>query len=256
MADKITFSFGENWLNYLDTLTQERFQEAQRSLVELLGTSELTGQSFLDIGCGSGLFSAAALTLGAATVTSIDVDPKSVAATQQLKTKLDSPAHWQIQHGSILDKHFVASLPVADIVYSWGVLHHTGAMWPAIENAATRVKPGGTFVIAIYNRHWSAGFWLWFKRLYNRSSRWLKELLVWSLFVPRVLVRLLKGKAPLKGPRGMSIYYDAVDWAGGLPYEYASVDEIVDFCTRQGFTLKHSIPTASTGCNQFVFQRQ
>lgn len=256
MTEQITFSFGENWLNYLDTLTQARFQEARQSLANLLGMDDLTNRTFLDIGCGSGLFSASALSMHAKSVTSIDVDPKSVEATQKLKTQRGAADDWRILHGSILDPQFVAQLPKSDIVYSWGVLHHTGSMWQAIENAAGLVNPNGLFVIAIYNRVWTSGFWLKFKQQYNRSGKLGKQLLVWYLYAPRVVVRALKGKSPFKSHRGMSVYYDAVDWAGGLPYEYASFDEIVAFCAARGFVLKNSIRTNSTGCNQFTFQRQ
>ena len=255
MAEQITFSFGENWLNYLDSLTQERFREAQHSLVHLLQTENLTGRVLLDIGCGSGLFSAAALSMGAYSVISIDVDPKSVQACEQIKQQVGATDAWVIQQGSILDDAFVQQLPVVDIVYSWGVLHHTGAMWQAITNAATRVKPGGLFVLAIYNRHRSSDFWLKFKQIYNRSGNVIQKLMLWSTFAPRAAMRLLKGKDPFKGERGMSIYYDAIDWAGGLPYEYASFDEIVRFCATQNFTLVNAIRTNSTGCNQFVFKK-
>lgn len=256
MTEKITFSFGQNWLNYLSTVEEAELAAARASLVNLLQVENLNGKHFLDIGCGSGLFSAAALALGAAAVTSVDVDPNSVAATQTLQERLPIAQPWQILHGSVLDHAFLQQLPRADVVYSWGVLHHTGNMWPAIENATGLVANGGLLAIAIYNRTRSSGFWWQFKRFYNRTSPAMQRLLVWYVFAPRALVRLLKGKSPVKGDRGMSIYYDAVDWAGGFPYEYATFDEIVNFCARFGLTLTNAIPTKATGCNQFVFQKQ
>lgn len=256
MSEKITFSFGQNWLNYLSTVEEAELAAARTSLLTLLQVENLQGRSFLDIGCGSGLFSAAALALGATTVTSVDVDPNSVAATQKLQARLPVAQPWQILHGSVLDRAFVQQLPKAAVVYSWGVLHHTGNMWPAIENAISLVADGGLLTIAIYNRTRSSGFWWQFKRLYNRSNPLMQQALVWYVFAPRAVVRLLKGKSPTKGDRGMSIYYDAVDWAGGFPYEYASFDEIVNFCARFGLTLTNAIPTKGTGCNQFVFRKQ
>ena len=124
-TDTVTFSFGANWLNYLDTVTATELGAAGKSLVALLGVESLHGKTFLDIGCGSGLFSAAAKALGATRVISIDVDPLSVAATEQLREKSPGNSSWQILHGSILVESFAHSLPRADIVYSWGVLHHT-----------------------------------------------------------------------------------------------------------------------------------
>jgi SAM-dependent methyltransferase len=255
MAERITFSFGENWLNYVKTFDEEKFREAKRSLADLLDTDNLAGKTFLDIGSGSGVFSLAAVDMGAQAVISIDVDPKSVQACREIKGRADV-SHWTILEGSILDLNLIERLPKADIVYSWGVLHHTGAMWQAIDNAATLVNDGGLFVIAIYNHHWSSSFWLRFKQVYNRSGDFFKKLMVWFLLVPRVLVRVLKGKPPLKDKRGMSVYYDAIDWAGGFPYEYASFDEVVSFCQGRGFVLRDSIRTNSIGCNQFVFERR
>ncbi len=258
MTEQISFSFGENWLNYIkNNFDQEKFKEARQSLANLLGTDNLVGKTFLDIGCGSGIFSLAAVDMGAQSVTSIDVDPASVQACQEIKKQFaEATTHWTILEGSILDQDFIQALPQADIVYSWGVLHHTGAMWPAIDNATKLVHDKGTFVISIYNRHWSSNFWLKYKQLYNRSGEMGKKILVWLFLFPRVAIRTLKRKPPLKDNRGMSVYYDAIDWVGGLPYEYASFDEIIDFFRERGFVLQHSIKTNSIGCNQFTFEKQ
>jgi len=255
VAERITFSFGENWLNYIKSFDDEKFKEARRSLADLLGMDNLAGKTFLDIGSGSGIFSLVAVDMGAQAVTSIDVDPKSVQACHEIKRRADV-AHWTILEGSILDQDLIKRLPKADIVYSWGVFHYTGAMWQAMDNAAKLVNDDGLFVISIYNHHWSSSFWLKFKQVYNQSGDFIKKLMVWLLFIPRVVVRVLKGKPPLKGRRGMSIYYDAVGWAGGLPYEYASFDEVVTFCQKRDFVLRNSIRTNSIGCNQFVFEKR
>ena len=53
------FSFGENWLAFLDHLDDERIAEAERSLQALCGFERLDGKRVLDIGSGSGLFSLA-----------------------------------------------------------------------------------------------------------------------------------------------------------------------------------------------------
>ena len=51
----------------------------------------------------------------------------------------------------MLDDVFVQSqVPKADVVYSWGVLHHTGEMWHAIQNAGSRVHDRSWFYIALY----------------------------------------------------------------------------------------------------------
>jgi 2-polyprenyl-6-hydroxyphenyl methylase/3-demethylubiquinone-9 3-methyltransferase len=252
--DKITFSFGENWLRYIGQLDKAGYDEAKKSLCELVGSDTLAGKSFLDLGCGSGIFSLAAVELRASRVVSVDVDPKSVEACLSIKTRCNVE-HWGISQGSALDANLLEALGRFDVVYAWGVLHHTGDMWGAIDNAAKLVAPKGLLIMAIYNRTRSSRFWLWFKRLYNRSGRFMKSLLVWSIVTPRVIVRLLRLKHPLRDRRGMSVYYDAVDWAGGLPYEYASFDDVCSFMAERGFPLKSARRTRSIGCNEFVFQK-
>ena len=73
------FEFGKNWKAFSETaLSAETIQEAERSLRTLLDCDALRGQTFLDIGSGSGLFSIAAARLGATPVTGVDVDPLCV----------------------------------------------------------------------------------------------------------------------------------------------------------------------------------
>jgi 2-polyprenyl-6-hydroxyphenyl methylase/3-demethylubiquinone-9 3-methyltransferase len=252
--EKVSFSFGENWLRYVEHLDRERYEAARQSLRELLGEDGPAGRSFLDVGCGSGLFSLAAVELGAARVVSVDVDPGSVQACRRLKER-SGAGHWELREGSVLDPAFVSSLGRFDVVYSWGVLHHTGDMWRAIDNAVSLVAPGGRLVIAIYNRTWSSPLWLAFKRLYNRAPRPLKAAMVWAILLPRMFVRLLRGRHPLRDRRGMSVYYDAVDWAGGLPYEYGSWAEVVRGMEGGGLRCIGGRRTRSTGCNEFVFER-
>ncbi len=51
----------------------------------------LAGNSFLDVGSGSGLFSLAAMRLGADRVHSFDYDPQSVGCTKELKRRFPPP---------------------------------------------------------------------------------------------------------------------------------------------------------------------
>lgn len=252
MDETVSFSFGENWLNYSKDLTEKQLDDARGDLARLVPS--LKDKSFLDIGAGSGIVSLCALLSGAREVVSLDRDVKSVASCVRLQQASNYP-DWKIKTGSVLDPDFVRTLGSYDVVYSWGVLHHTGSMWNAIRNASTLVKPDGLFVIAIYNRTITSRFWLWYKRLYNRSGDSFKTILAWLLFLPRALIRAAQLKHPIRDARGMSVYYDAVDWAGGLPYEYASFEEIQSFVEKMGFTLQHSTRTRRIGCNEFVFKR-
>ena len=263
------FKFGQNWQRYLsDELDSDRERIAAESVAALLET-ELEGKTFLDIGCGSGLFSLAALRAGAAEVVSVDVDPDSVAATRTLRERAGAPGHWRVIHGSILDADVVAALPRAEVVYSWGVLHHTGDMDRAVRNAASLVAGGGIFCIAIYNRvtgrFLDSGRWLRIKRRYNHSSRpvqvamealytayWYGAEAVRRRRLPRAAAREYRER------RGMAVRTDLVDWLGGYPYEYATADEMARFCESEcGLVTRkvNDLGPRDLGCNELVFDR-
>ena len=145
------FEFGKNWAKFLELLNEQRIAEAEASLRQMLECDDLKGKSFLDIGSGSGLFSLAARRLGAR-VHSFDYDPHSVACTAELRRRyFPADEAWTVESGSALDAEYLRGLGQFDIVYSWGVLHHTGEMWRALDNAHLPVAPGGRLFIAIYN---------------------------------------------------------------------------------------------------------
>ena len=127
------FQFGANWEAFLRSLNDVRILEAEKSLKDMLCVDDLAGKRFLDIGSGSGLFSLAAKRLGAK-VHSFDYDPKSVKCTEELKKRYyANDKYWDIEEGSALDEKYLISLGKFDIVYSWGVLHHTGNMKKALD---------------------------------------------------------------------------------------------------------------------------
>jgi SAM-dependent methyltransferase len=264
---KGAFGFGRNWQRYIDTyLDADRERIAAESLRELVGDVE--GHTFLDVGCGSGLFSLCAVRLGASEVTSLDVDPDAVAATSQLHARAGSPTHWRVLHRSILEDALASELAPADVVYSWGVLHHTGDMHTAIRHAAALVNPGGRFAIAIYNRvsggAISSERWWQIKRAYNRAPRPIQlamELgygLYWSLVTLRAHRNPLRVAREYRRSRGMALWTDLVDWLGGYPYEFANVAEIRSFCEGEcGLRMVNVLPVPGdgTGNNQFLFIR-
>lgn len=263
------FKFGENWSRFLAVLDDERIGEATNSLREMLGVESLAGKSFLDIGSGSGLFSLAARRLGAR-VYSFDYDPQSVACALELRRRyFDGDESWTIEEGSALDADYVRSLGEFDIVYSWGVLHHTGSMWEALENAALPVAPGGSLFVAIYNDTGSqSARWKWIKKTYNELPRLLRTPFAVAVSAPnearsilRALVLLRPGEyvrswTEYGRKRGMSRWRDIVDWVGGHPYEYATPEAIFDFYRKRGLTLtKLKCGGVGLGCNEFVFER-
>lgn len=266
MKEEMRFSFGKNWQVFLRTINEERIRIAERSIADFLNMVDLKGKSFLDIGCGSGLFSQAAFNLKAKRVVSFDYDPFSVECCRYLKKKSNEPENWEIYSGSILDKGFTSRLGKFDVVYSWGVLHHTGKMWEAINNAAELTDKEGLFYIAIYNK--TAGllgsdFWLKVKMLYNSMPKTGKKSMEAAYILAMMSKSVIKLKNPLigikddKSARGMKWRTDITDWLGGYPYESATAEEITDFMKRSfpEFRLINIKRTSSAmGNNWFLFQ--
>ena len=259
------FAFGHNWHNYLSLLDNERIDEAVKSLSSMLGMDDLSGKTFLDIGSGSGLFSLAARRMGA-TVHSFDFDEQSVNCTQSLRERFykDDP-QWQVSQGSVLDKEFLKKFAPADIVYSWGVLHHTGSMWEALENVAPLVKPDGKLFISIYNDQGGRSKrWYKLKKAYNQYNALQPIILAYGavrLWLKIFILDALKGDVlrtwkNYKSTRGMSAWYDIVDWIGGYPFEVATPAEIFRFYRERGFILEAMTTQYGHGCNEFVFRKR
>lgn len=260
----LVFGFGRNWSRFLREIDEGRIREAESSLVQL-GLSNLEGNTFLDVGCGSGLFSLAARRLGAK-VHGFDVDPASVAAARALKaTCVGEDADWVVEEGSILDASYVRSLGTFDYVYAWGVLHHTGDMWLAVDNILQVVAPDGLLCLALYNdQGGSSRRWLYVKRLYNRF-RFLRPLLLVFSFIKLQWRGWLLGLwrrrsfSPARSypgdNRGMSLWRDTVDWVGGYPFEVSTPDEVIDRLHRSGFQLVKLKTRQGTGNNEFVFKK-
>ncbi len=263
------FAFGENWARYLKVLDEKRIEQAIESLMTMLEIEDLRGKSFLDIGSGSGIFSLAARRLGARVV-SFDYDPRAVECTQEVKRRyFESDSQWQVLTGSALDAAFLGGLGRFDVVYSWGVLHHTGDMWTALANVGRNVAEGGKLFISLANdqggpsRRWTS-----IKRIYNRMPSGLRSPFAVLVYLPielrRFLASLLKGRPHAYFShfwnygenRGMSWWRDNIDWIGGYPFQVSKPEEILQFYRRRGYTLlRMKTHGPGHGCNEYVLQR-
>jgi 2-polyprenyl-6-hydroxyphenyl methylase/3-demethylubiquinone-9 3-methyltransferase len=252
------FDFGANWQAFSNRLIDEnRLAAAMESLRRLLQRNTFDGLAVADVGCGSGLFSIAAARLGAARVVGLDINPLCIEVCRRNKDRLAPDAGVTFHLASVLSPEELASFGTFDLVYAWGSLHHTGAMWDALRNVTTMVKPGGTLVLAIYNQHATSRIWWIIKRTYNRAPRFARLPMAGAAAVVIFCAKaLVTRRNPLEKERGMSFWYDVVDWVGGYPYEYASRPRIEEVITHAGFTptqfVRAQVPT---GCNEFVFRR-
>lgn len=272
MTNRVDFCFGKNWQEFLRGFDEERLRIAESSLLDFMRQENLEGKSFIDIGCGSGLFSYAAFRLGARPVVSFDVDPLCVRCCTALRERAGNPADWEVLEGSILDEAFLSTLGSFDIVYSWGVLHHTGRMWEAIEKSSGLVQPGGHYYIALYNkilrrdgtRAWVHSFWTAVKKLHNAHPVIGAYVLEPPALAAYLIIVMLRGENPVthvrnyKSHRGMSWRTDATDWLGGYPYEFATVEEVFTFVRscHADFNLTNIKVTSGRGLNWFLFERE
>jgi 2-polyprenyl-6-hydroxyphenyl methylase/3-demethylubiquinone-9 3-methyltransferase len=260
------FAFGENWKSFARLVDEKRIAEAEVGLARLFGPEGIRGARFLDIGCGSGLSSLAALRLGAAIVEAVDIDPVSVAATRETLKARAPRDDWAARVQSVFDLS-PGRDGQFDIVYSWGVLHHTGDMWRAVEYAASMVANGGLLAIALYGKTPACGFWRPEKRFYSRAPRFMQAVIA-TTFKAVVILRMLRaGQNPVKQTRervtmrGMSWSHDIHDWLGGYPYESASPDEVHALLERLGFRIVREfvhVPSHGrygTGCDEYVARR-
>lgn len=245
------FAFGANWKQYIEkNFSQKKVNTSKSHLLEFLELENFNGKTFMDIGCGSGLHSLAAYQLGAASVLSFDYDEDSVNITNYLRIeKAGSPENWVVGHGSVLDDNYINSLEKTDIVYSWGVLHHTGDQWKAIRNAASRVNDGGLFYIALYSadahKDPSPEFWIDIKKKYITSSRAKQNMMVaWYIwrfqmkYNPLRVLYILYLMIKHKEKRGMNYITDIRDWIGGWPMEFSHDQDVLEFSDKElGFDL-------------------
>jgi len=259
----LRFAFGANWQDYSRLIDQDQIDASVARMDTLIGRDNISGRSFLDIGCGSGLHSLAALKLGAACLEGIDYDPLSVTTTTEVLKKFLGEGHYRVRRGDILDP--AHGLAPSEVVYSWGVLHHTGDMNRAIRAAASLVAPGGLLVLALYGKTRYCSVWKRIKRWYcqaDEDGKRAAEAWYIRLFGAYLLLRGKRMKdhiASYRNKRGMDFLHDVRDWLGGYPYESITPTELDAILAPLGFMcIKRNVKRRSglfgSGCDEYVYR--
>ena len=258
MTTTQTFAFGRNWRSFSRVVSEDALDKAKRDILAWLGPQGVAGKTVLDIGSGSGIHSLCFHRLGAASVVSLDVDPQSVACTRRCWEKAGKPANWRVEQLIVLDSHAMDSLGRFDLIYSWGVLHHTGRMWDAIGTASALAKPGaGRLWISLYADGPNYELNLAQKRRFNRWPWLLRQAYVFRILLQMWRHERSQGKKLRDWfwrDRGMNAYHDTIDWLGGLPYEVASVAEVTEFLAARGWAPERIDERAEGDCSIFLFR--
>ena len=259
------YEFGKNWADFAARLSESSIAEAEKGMVKLLHADELVGRTFLDIGCGSGLHSLAALRLGVRSVMATDIDPDSVETTRTVLSRYAGSSNWSVRVQSVFD---LRPDQTYDVVYSWGVLHHTGDMHRAIRSAAALVAPAGLMCLALYRKTPLCGLWKVEKRVYTSGPEWLRWVFE-KIFLGAVHLRFWMSGRNYKSfnddyvrNRGMSYETDMRDWLGGYPYESISEAATLKLFEELGFdsVRRFCVPPGpgvfGSGCDEYVFRRR
>jgi 2-polyprenyl-3-methyl-5-hydroxy-6-metoxy-1,4-benzoquinol methylase len=257
LAAESHFAFGKNWRSFAGLIDDQRIQGSDAGIARLFPGDELKGKTVLDIGCGSGLPALSILRKGAEHVTCIDIDADSVAAARQTLSAHAPPENWSAEVLSVFDLN-----EQFDVVYSWGVLHHTGNMALAVQKAGEAVKPGGHLAIALYARTPLCGFWRVEKRVYRKMPRPIQKIAQYGFASAEAVLRFITGRKTTKvKARGMDGMHDIHDWMGGYPYESATLADTL--AMLPGFELVRTnalydpktMGVLGSGCDEYVLRR-
>ncbi len=161
----------------------DKFRKASEELylkMRLLGISEeeYRGKKILDCGCGTGEFTCWYASQGNQ-MTAIDLCGPSIEHAKAYAEEYDLADRIDFKQMSVLE----TDLPENefDIVYSYGVIHHTPDPVRAYANMVKACKPGGIVIVSVYS-------------LYSRWILRLKQKLINTLAGDDVEKRMQWGK--------------------------------------------------------------
>lgn len=133
------------------------------------------GKKVLEIGCGIGTDTINFARYGAQ-VTAVDLSEKSLEVARQRAAVYGLQDKITFYHGNSEELTKFVPLETYDLVYSFGVIHHTPHPERVIEQIRNYVQPGSTLKIMVYHRYaWKV---LWILLTYGKGQFWRTEELV------------------------------------------------------------------------------
>src|SRR4051812_12294904 len=135
---------------YFDAVDRDRYDRYAPWLSQAIGFDQFREAKVLEIGYGQGtdLFQFAARSR--ASVTGLDLSPSHFALASARFRLAGLAADLRLHDA---EKPWPFGDNTFDVVYSFGVLHHTPEPEKAITEAHRVLKPGGTIIVGLYHRH-------------------------------------------------------------------------------------------------------
>lgn len=146
---------------YFDAIDYYRYQVYSPWIKDLVDFNGFTGKRLLEIGCGTGT-DLVQFARGGAMVTGVDLTPRSIEIARQRFKVFDLSGDFAIGDAESLtfpDETF-------DVVYSFGVLHHTPGTETAVDEVYRVLRPGGRVIVMLYNR---SSLWYWARLVLMRG---------------------------------------------------------------------------------------
>lgn len=140
--------FSREWFDEIDARfvdAARHFAHDERPFGRIIPFDAITGKKVLEIGCGMGLHTELMARAGAE-VTALDISPKSVAATKARLALKGLTADVREVDAETLDIQ-----NEYDLIWSWGVIHHSSRTGRVLRNLYGALKPGAQLRFMVYS---------------------------------------------------------------------------------------------------------
>lgn len=162
-----SYAVGKEIRDQLEAQATARFR-LEPYIFDFAKFNEGAGKDVLEVGVGMGADHHEWSKSEPATLTGIDLTPAAIKFTSQrlsLNGKVPRLCHADAENLPFMDSSF-------DLVYSWGVLHHSPDTPRAFSEVYRVLRPGGTARIMIYHKHGLVGYMLWVRYALLSGKPW------------------------------------------------------------------------------------